>query len=67
MSKTRVIIKANSPYGDYKKGDRGIVDGYCRGGSDVPCAVVIIGTMFVCVPVYVLLFDGYDEGVEFTG
>lgn len=55
--KAEVLIKATSPYGgEYKKGDVGIVDGYCRGGDDVPCAVVIVRERFVLIPVYSLEF-----------
>lgn len=60
MSKTKVVITGFSPYNDYKKGDRGIVDGYCRDGEGVPCAIVIIRTRFVCVPLYSMDFDGYE-------
>lgn len=43
MNKTRVLIKSNSPNGEweYATGDEGTVDGYCRGGDGVPYAVVI--------------------------
>ena len=40
--KARVRIDGSSPYGEWKPGDTGVVDGYCRGGDDVPYAVVIL-------------------------
>lgn len=40
--KAKVRINGNSPYGEWNPGDTGIVDGYCRGGDDVPYAVVIL-------------------------
>ncbi len=61
MMKARVLIVGRSPYGDYKAGDRGTVDGYCPGGDGTPCAVVIIGTRFVLVPVYSLKFEEWEE------
>ena len=42
MEKTRVVFIVNSQYeGEYNVGDRGYVDGYCRGGDDIPYAVVV--------------------------
>jgi hypothetical protein len=43
MNKTRVLIQSTSPHGEweYSVGDKGTVDGYCRGGDGVPYAVVI--------------------------
>lgn len=56
--KAGVIVLNTSPYGEgeYRKGDIGIVDGYCRGGDDVPCAVVIVKNRFVLIPVYSIEF-----------
>ena len=56
--KAEVLINATSPYGEgeYQTGDVGIVDGYCRGGDNVPCAVVIVRERFVLIPVYSLEF-----------
>lgn len=44
--KPRVKIDGRSPYGEYEPGDTGVVDGYCRGGDDVPYAVVILDKNF---------------------
>ena len=41
----------DSRYKDWKVGDLGYVDGYCRGGDDVPCAVVIIKDRIVMAPI----------------
>lgn len=40
--KPRVKIGGRSPYGEWGPGDTGVVDGYCRGGNDVPYAIVIL-------------------------
>ena len=40
--KPKVRITGHSPYGEYNDGDTGVVDGYCRGGDDVPYAIVIL-------------------------
>lgn len=40
--KPRVKINGSSRYGDWEPGDTGVVDGYCRGGDDLPYAVVIL-------------------------
>lgn len=37
----KIKFTSDSPFGDYRKGDIGVVDGYVRGGDDVPCAVII--------------------------
>ena len=60
MSRTRVRIKCASPYGDYKANEIGKVDGYVRGGDDIPCAVVVIDKRMVVTPVYNLEFVDYD-------
>jgi len=57
---TRVKIIGHSPYGEFKPGDRGVIDGYCRGGDDIPCAIVILGVRFVMVPIHSIEFDGYE-------
>lgn len=48
--KKKVLITADSPYGEYKSGDTGYIDGYLYGG-DVPCAVVIIRGKFILIPI----------------
>ena len=42
MKRLRIKFECDGPYGDYYKGDVGFVDGYVRGGDDVPCAVVVM-------------------------
>jgi len=39
--KPAIVFTTDSLYGDFKKGDKGVVDGYVRGGDDTPCAVII--------------------------
>lgn len=53
---TKVVqIIGYSPYGDYKSGEYGFLEGFVRGGDDVPCAVLSLKNgRFVCVPVYQL-------------
>ncbi len=54
--KPRVKINGSSPYGEWEPGDTGVVDGYCRGGNDVPYAIVILDKnfRFVMVDIYKL-------------
>ena len=52
--KTKVRITCDSRYNEYHKGDIGYVDGYCRGGDNIPYAVVVIDKMFVLVPIYAI-------------
>lgn len=42
--KARVKFTYKSRYDEYDEGDIGIVDGYCRGGNDIPCAIVMLET-----------------------
>lgn len=42
MKKLRVKFEHDSPYGEYHNGDVGFVDGYVRGGNDVPYAVIVM-------------------------
>lgn len=42
MKRLRVKFACDGPYGDYHKGDVGFVDGYVRGGNDVPYAVIVM-------------------------
>ena len=56
--KPKVVIEGSSPYGEYDCGDKGVVDGYCRGGDGTPCAVVILdkNNRFVMVYIHSLKF-----------
>ena len=51
-----VSVLHDSPYDDYKEGDVGYVDGYCRGADDIPYAIVIINDSFCMVPLRSLKF-----------
>lgn len=42
MKRVRVRFIYQSPHKDWNTGDVGYIDGYCRGGDDVPYAVVIV-------------------------
>lgn len=50
MKRLRVRFICKSPYKDWEPGDLGYVDGYCRGGNDVPCAIVIVKDRIVMAP-----------------
>ena len=50
MKRVRVRFIYDSPYKDWNSGDVGYVDGYCRGGDDVPYAVVIVKDRIVMAP-----------------
>ncbi len=39
-------MNGRSRYGEWEPGDTGVVDGYCRGGDDIPYAVVILDKNF---------------------
>ena len=51
MKRVRVRFICDSPYKDWKSGDVGYIDGYCRGGDGVPCAVVIVKDRVLMAPV----------------
>ena len=51
MERLKVMFICKSPYNDWEPGDMGYVDGYCRAGDDVPCAVVIIKDRIVMAPI----------------
>lgn len=50
MKRLRVRFICESPYKDWEPGDMGYVDGYCRGGNDVPHAIVIVKGRIVMAP-----------------
>ena len=55
--KPRVKIRGKDfQYGEFEEGDTGVVDGYCRGGNDVPYAIVILdkNRRFVMVNIMIL-------------
>lgn len=41
MQRALIEFKCDSRYSDYRKGERGHIDGYVRGGNDVPMVAVI--------------------------
>jgi hypothetical protein len=51
-TKVRVIMDTNQC--SLKSGDIGYIDGYCRGGNDVPYAVVVVGIKMDFIPLYAL-------------
>lgn len=51
--KTKVRITCDYGKG-YHKGDVGYVDGYYRGGDDIPYAVVVINKRFILIPIYAI-------------
>ena len=42
----------DSPYGEYKHGEVGELQGFVNGGDGTPCAVVLIHDKFIVAPVY---------------
>lgn len=54
MEKTRVIIKQDTPQCSLIKGMIGYIDGYCRGGDNIPYAIVVCGYIIDMVPLYAL-------------
>ena len=50
MKRIEVKFICKSHYNDWAIGDIGYVDGYCRGGNDVPCAIVIVKDRIVMAP-----------------
>lgn len=50
--KTKVKIRYDYHQGIFKKDTEGYVDGYVRGGNDVPLAVVVANGMFDLVPIH---------------
>ena len=50
MKRLEVRFICQSHYKDWEIGDLGYVDGYCRGGDDVPCAIVIVKDRIVMAP-----------------
>jgi len=52
--KTKVEITSDVHQERAKKGDIGYIDGYCRGGNDMPYAMVVIGENVCMVPMYQL-------------
>ena len=50
MKRLKVVFVSNSQYKEWEPGDVGYVDGYCRGGDDVPYAVVIVKDRIVMAP-----------------
>ena len=57
----RVKILDKSPYNEYVDGDTGVVDGYCRGGNDVPYAIVILDRNFRFVMVNISQLEQIDS------
>ena len=50
MKRLKVRFICDSHYKDWNSGDVGYIDGYCRGGDDVPYAVVIVKNRIVMAP-----------------
>ena len=50
MKRLKVRFICQSPYKDWEPGDAGHIDGYCRGGDDVPYAIVIVKDRIVMAP-----------------
>lgn len=50
MKRLKVRFICDSHYKDWNSGDVGYIDGYCRGGDDVPYAIVIVKDRIVMAP-----------------
>lgn len=50
MKRVRVRFIYQSRYKEWELGDVGYIDGYCRGGDDVPYAVAIVKNRIVMAP-----------------
>jgi hypothetical protein len=53
--KTKVKIRTNYHQGAFKEGDEGYIDGYVRGGNDVPLAAVVCNKMIDLVEIHNLI------------
>ena len=62
--KARIKFKYNGRHSGVNQGDYGTVDGYCRGGDDIPYAAVILDKNhnFVMAEFDTLEFVGWDLG-----
>lgn len=50
MEKTYIITKSfDAQHGDWQKGEIGYIDGYVRGGNDIPYAAVVINRRIVLI------------------
>lgn len=59
---TEVILKSDDQqYQEWKKGDRGYIDGYVRGGNNTPLACVVIHERIVLVPLDCLMVNNYEK------
>lgn len=58
-SKTKVRVMSAFYQCEFKRGDIGYIDGYVRGGNDIPFAVVVVKDKIDLVPIHDLevLFD----------
>lgn len=53
--KTHVITKFDDQqHKEWVKGQSGYIDGYCRGGDNVPYAIVIMDDRLVMIPLHSL-------------
>ena len=52
MKRLKVVFVSNSQYKEWESGDVGYVDGYCRGGDNVPYAVIVANDRIVMAPLY---------------
>lgn len=51
MERLKVITEhADNQYQEWKKGEVGMIDGYVRGGTNTPFAVVVIKERLLMIP-----------------
>lgn len=61
--KARVKFTSKSPHNEWEIGDLGIIDGYYRGGDNIPYAIVILDRTgkFVMAELYALTFTSWER------
>ena len=61
MKRIEVRFICESRYNNWKIGDFGYVDGYCRGWDGVPCAVVIVKDRIIMAPLETMKVVGMEK------
>lgn len=56
------MISDDHQHGDWKKGEKGYIDGYVRGGNDVPLVAVVLKDRIVLASTHQLKVIGFTQG-----
>lgn len=60
--RTKIITNSSDQvHKDWKKGEEGYIDGYVRGGTGTPLAVVALGERIVLIPLNCLTVTGIQR------